>query len=36
MNTDAQTEACIADLNAGGYRHVVLDFDQTLFLDNST
>ncbi len=36
MNTDSQTAACIAELNAGKHTYVVLDFDQTLFLDNST
>ena len=36
MNTDPQTEVCISDLDPDRFRHVVLDFDQTLFLDNST
>ncbi len=36
MNSDPQKEACIADLAADRFSHVVLDFDQTLFLDNST
>lgn len=36
MNTDPQTEACIADLASDRFSHVVFDFDQTLFLDNST
>ena len=36
MNTDAGTETCIADLADESGTPVVLDFDQTLFLDNST
>lgn len=36
MNTDAGRETCIADMAAESSTPVVLDFDQTLFLDNST
>lgn len=36
MDTHDATEQALADLSSGQYDHVLLDFDQTLFLDNST
>ena len=36
MNPDKRAGALAADLASGRYAHVVLDFDHTLFLDNST
>jgi len=36
METHNATKLALADLSSGQYDHILLDFDQTLLLDNST